>query len=73
MNLPNAFSVVNPNRLDDKSDLHYLCAAGVTFMFLVSINKQLRSVDWFKKLLEEPNLLNFLDLSLWAPYVMLFL
>ena len=63
INLPNAFSVINPNRLDDKSDLKYLCAAGVTFMFLVSINKQLRSVDWFKKnSLEEPNLLNFLDL-----------
>ena len=35
--LPNAFSVVNPNRLDDKSNLQYLCAAGVTFMFLVSL------------------------------------
>ncbi len=63
INLPNAFSVVNPNRLDDKSNLQYLCAAGVTFMFLVSTNKQLRSADWFKNnSLEEPNLLNFLDL-----------
>ena len=25
--LPEAFSVINPNRLDDKSDLQYLCAA----------------------------------------------
>ena len=33
INLPNAHSVVNPNRLDDKSNLNYLCAAGVTFMF----------------------------------------
>ena len=33
--LPNAFSIVNPNRLDDKSDLNYLCAAGVSFMFLI--------------------------------------
>ena len=31
--LPNAFSIVNPNRLDDKSNLQYLCAAGVSFMF----------------------------------------
>ena len=37
--LPNAFSIVNPNRLDDKSNLQYLCAAGVTFMFLVSLNR----------------------------------
>ena len=39
INLPNAFSVVNPNRLDDKSNLQYLCAAGVTFMFLVSLKQ----------------------------------
>ena len=25
--LPKAYSIVNPNRLDDKSDLKYLCAA----------------------------------------------
>ena len=33
INLPRAFSIVNPNRLDDKSSLQYLCAAGVSFMF----------------------------------------
>ncbi len=61
--LPNAFSVVNPNRLDDTSNLKYLCAAGVTFMFLVSINKHLRSIDWFNKnRIKEPNLINYLDL-----------
>ena len=31
INLPKAHSIINPNRLDDKSDLKYLCAAGVTF------------------------------------------
>ena len=36
--LPKAYSVVNPNRFDDKSNLKYLCAAGVSFMFLVSLN-----------------------------------
>ena len=61
--LPEAFSIVNPNRIDDKSDLQYLCAAGVSFMFLVSLNKHLRSKNWFKeKNLIEPNLLNYLDL-----------
>ena len=61
--LPKAFSVVNPNRIDDKSNLQYLCAAGVSFMFLVSLNKFLRSKNWFKKEnLTEPNLLNYLDL-----------
>ncbi|MDC0530063.1 single-stranded-DNA-specific exonuclease RecJ [Pelagibacteraceae bacterium] len=63
INLPNAFSVVNPNRLDDKSNLQYLCAAGVTFMFLVSLNRSLRLNNWFKiNKLNEPDLINYLDL-----------
>ncbi len=63
VNLPKAFSIVNPNRLDDKSDLKYLCAAGVTFMFLISLNKELRLTDWFNKSkITEPNLLEYLDL-----------
>ncbi len=61
--LPKAYSIVNPNRLDDKSDLQYLCAAGVSFMFLVSINRLLRSKNWFSKnSINEPNLINYLDL-----------
>ena len=61
--MPKAHSIVNPNRLDDKSDLKYLCAAGVTFMFLISLNKELRLIDWFiKSKITEPNLLEYLDL-----------
>ena len=61
--LPNAYSVVNPNRFDDKSNLQYLCAAGVSFMFLISINKHLRDISWFNKNnIIEPNLINYLDL-----------
>ena len=61
--LPKAFSVINPNRFDDESNLQYLCAAGVTFMFLVSINRKLRLESWFKKnKIDEPNLINYLDL-----------
>ena len=63
VNLPNAYSVVNPNRFDDKSNLQYLCAAGVTFMFLVSMNRILRSKKWFiNNEINEPNLINYLDL-----------
>ena len=63
INLPNAYSIVNPNRLDDDSNLQYLCAAGVAFMFLVSLNRELRNLNWFKKnSLIEPNLINYLDL-----------
>ena len=61
--LPEAYALVNPNRYDDQSNLNYLCAAGVCFMFLVAMNKTLRINDWFKiNKIEEPNILNLLDL-----------
>ena len=63
VNLPKAYSIINPNRIDDNSKLNYLCAAGVTFMFLVAINKYLRENKWFSNVgIEEPNLINYLDL-----------
>ncbi len=62
-NLPKAYSIVNPNRIDDNSKLNYLCAAGVCFMTLISINSNLRKLNWFiENQINEPNLLNFLDL-----------
>ena len=61
--LPKAFSIINPNRFDDESNLQYLCAAGVTFMFLVSINRKLRLENWFtKNNIDEPNRIDYLDL-----------
>ena len=63
LKLPNAFSVVNPNRYDDESKLNYLCAAGVCFIFLIALNKSLRDIDWFdKNQIKEPNLIDYLDL-----------
>ena len=59
--LPNAFSIINPNRFDDKSNLQYLCAAGVTFMFLVSLNRELELKNGLKKNnINEPDLINYL-------------
>ena len=61
--LPRACAIVNPNRHDDDSELSYLCAAGVCFVFLVGLNKKLREAGWFKKnSIAEPNILNLLDL-----------
>jgi single-stranded-DNA-specific exonuclease len=61
--LPNAYSIVNPNRIDDNSNLNYLCAAGVCFMFLVALNRSLRKINWFESNnIKEPNLIEFLDL-----------
>ena len=61
--LPEATAIVNPNRIDDESKLSYLCAAGVCFMFLVSLNSKLRNKNWFKlNSINEPDILNYLDL-----------
>ena len=61
--LPSAHSIVNPNRFDDRSDLNYLCAAGVCFMFLVALNKTLRDMNWFSdNSIIEPELIEVLDL-----------
>ncbi len=63
LKLPKAHAIVNPNRFDDTSKLNYLCAAGVCFMFLIFLNKKLRDKKWFEQNnIDEPNLLNFLDL-----------
>ncbi len=40
--LPVALALVNPNRQDDLSGLGHLCAAGVVFMVLVGLQRQLR-------------------------------
>ena len=61
--LPKACAIINPNRHDDTSNLNYLCAAGVCFVFLVALNKKLRESKWFENNnVNEPNMLNFLDL-----------
>ena len=63
LKLPNAHSIVNPNRFDDRSELNYLCAAGVCFLFLIALNKKLRDQNWFVlNLINEPNLIKILDL-----------
>ena len=59
--LPKAIAVVNPNRLDDLSDLGNLAAVGVVFLLLVALTRKLRKIGWFSKK-TEPNLLQWLDL-----------
>jgi single-stranded-DNA-specific exonuclease len=41
--LPDCTAVVNPNRQDEDGSLGHLCAAGVAFLFLVEVNRQLRA------------------------------
>lgn len=63
--LPEAVAIINPNRLDQdlggRDDLKFLCAAGVTFLFIVGLNRALRESGYFKNA-KEPDLLKYLDL-----------
>jgi single-stranded-DNA-specific exonuclease len=59
--LPTAQAVVNPNRQDDLSGLGHLCAAGVVFLTLVALNRELR-VRGFWAGRGEPDLFESLDL-----------
>ena len=57
---PEALAIINPNRLDESDIYSYLCAAGVSFLFLVALNKTLKEQNLLPN--NEPNLLNLLDL-----------
>lgn len=59
--LPQASALINPNRLDETSPLTTLCAAGLTFVFLVGLHRQLRRHHWFEERVE-PDLRQYLDL-----------
>ena len=45
--LPPAVGVVNPNRLDEPGDYGYLAAVGVTYLFVVAVNRALREAGWY--------------------------
>ena len=62
--LPEACALVNPNRLDEGHCVDYLkdlCAAGVTFLFLVALQRALREQKFFDDK-DEPDLRYLLDL-----------
>jgi single-stranded-DNA-specific exonuclease len=60
--LPCALAVVNPNRLDDLSNLGHLAAVGLVFMTIVALNRELRRRGFWTAERREPDLLRFLDL-----------
>jgi len=60
--LPAVDALVNPNRLDDLSGLNYLAAAGVVFMTVVALNRELRRRGFWSQARPEPDLLDLLDL-----------
>lgn len=59
--LPDAYALINPNRIDETSPLTHLCAAGLAFVFLVGLHRHLRQRQWFDQK-TEPDLRRYLDL-----------
>ncbi len=60
---PDAVAHVNPNQPADQSGLTYLCAAGVTFLFMVGLNRALRDSGFYaQRNFPEPDLREYLDL-----------
>jgi single-stranded-DNA-specific exonuclease len=55
--LPPALAVVNPNRQDEDNEFGNLCAAGVVFLTLVAVNRNLRAAN-----VAPPDLMAMLDL-----------
>lgn len=59
--LPPAVALVNPNRLDEDGAYRTLCAAGVTFLAVVAVNRALREAGFYRER-AEPKLMDWLDL-----------
>ncbi|HWD49838.1 MAG TPA: single-stranded-DNA-specific exonuclease RecJ, partial [Rhizomicrobium sp.] len=61
--LPPSFAQVNPNQPGDTSGLGFLCAAGVTFLFLLALNRSLRESGWYTASnVIAPNLMDYADI-----------
>jgi single-stranded-DNA-specific exonuclease len=60
--LPRAIAIVNPNRVDDLSQLGHLAAVGLVFLTLVAVSRELRTRGFWSGARPEPDLLALLDL-----------
>lgn len=59
--LPRAYAVVNPKRLDDDSPHGHLAAVGVTFLLVVAVNRCLKQAGWYGPTRPAPDLMQWLD------------
>jgi len=61
--LPSQVSIINPNQVKDNSKLNYLCAAGLAFLFILSLNKKLTETGYLRiKIDIKKDIFNLLDL-----------
>ncbi len=54
-------SIINPKLKEDTSNLNNLCTAGLVFLFVIGLNRELRKKQFFENK-EEINLKDFLDI-----------
>lgn len=54
--------LVNPKRRDETGDFAYLCAAGLAFVFLVALNREMRKRGFFTAERPEPDLKQWLGI-----------
>jgi single-stranded-DNA-specific exonuclease len=59
--LPPAFAVINPNRVDESSAHGVLAAVGLAFLLVVGVNRALRQAGWYERV-TAPDLVQWLDL-----------
>src|SRR6202043_3890994 len=59
--LPQAYAVIDPNRLDEDSTHAMLAAGGATFLVVPGINRALRQAGWYQTR-PAPDLRQWLDL-----------
>ena len=61
--LPNAYAIVNPNRIDEDFQYKEMAAVGVVFFVITAIRSVLRKMGCFEdKSIKEPNIIQYLDL-----------
>jgi single-stranded-DNA-specific exonuclease RecJ len=65
---PKAISVINPNSIGEKFAHKNLCAAGVSFLFLVALNSKLREIGFYKNSNSNPPLEGSKSLANSAPH-----
>src|SRR3546814_19840667 len=64
LTLPSAYAIVNPHRHDESiegQELRNLCTAGLAFMLVTAVNRELRTAGWYENF-TAPALMSLMDL-----------
>ena len=57
-----SLALINPKKSEDKSGLDYLATVGLSFLFIIALNRSLKKNFYFNESLIEPKLKKYLDL-----------